>query len=133
MPKGDIMPRTQVLPFTWDVEKQSWYHIYAHDPPAPGDPIHWTGWAQNWNHMCADCHVTTYKKNYDHVKKDYVSEYKMGYVDCHACHQMDPKHHEKGYQKKTSTSSFPKSDNPLDRFCQTTKRDGVMCSLSRSQ
>ena len=65
MPEGDDMPRTQVLPFAWDVKKEAWYHIYAHDPPAPGDPIHWTGWAQNWNHMCADCHSTNLHKEFD--------------------------------------------------------------------
>lgn len=116
MPEGDDMPRTQVLPFAWDVKDKSWYHIYAHDPPAPGDPIHWTGWAQNWNHMCADCHVTTYQKNYDHDKKDYQSHYEVGNVDCTACHQMDAKHHEKGYKKAVASSKFPKSENPLIDF-----------------
>ena len=37
-PEGDVMPKTQVLPFAWDVQKKEWYHIYAHDPPAPGAP-----------------------------------------------------------------------------------------------
>ena len=30
-----------------------------------GDPLHWTGLAQNWNTMCAECHSTDYHKNYD--------------------------------------------------------------------
>jgi tetratricopeptide (TPR) repeat protein len=114
-PMGEVMPKTQVLPFAWDVKKEQWYHIYAHDPPAPGEPIHWTGWAQNWNHMCADCHVTQYEKNYDQDLGDYRSSYSVGYVDCTACHQMDPAHHEPGY-KKIAKGNFPVSENPLIDF-----------------
>ncbi len=29
---------------------------------ARGDPLHWTRPAQNWNHVCADCHTTGFPK-----------------------------------------------------------------------
>ena len=32
--------------------------------PRPGDPLHWTGRDQTWNHMCAECHSTNLLKNY---------------------------------------------------------------------
>ncbi|MCA9265686.1 MAG: hypothetical protein KDA60_17615, partial [Planctomycetales bacterium] len=51
--------RLQVLRVSWDTERQHWFHL---DPPdvseklSPDDPLHWTNFGQNWNHMCADCH-----------------------------------------------------------------------------
>ena len=30
-----------------------------------GDPLHWTGIDQTWNFMCAECHSTELRKNYD--------------------------------------------------------------------
>ena len=61
------LPRVQVLRLSWDTEKKSWFHL---DPPdvkeklAPTDDMHWTGIAQRWNNMCAECHSTDYKKNF---------------------------------------------------------------------
>jgi len=127
-PPAGHMPKTQVLPFAWDVNKKAWYHIYAHDPPAPGDPIHWTGWAQNWNHMCADCHVTTYKKEYDHQKKDYTSSYQAGYVDCGACHQMKEDHYssaKKNLDAKKSSEQI--TTHPLIDF-QKQKNEMQACA-----
>lgn len=92
------MPKTQVLAWTWDDEKKQWYHIYRHDMPVPGEPLHWTGWGQNWNHMCADCHVTAYDKNFDVKTQTFASNFKLDHVSCSACHAKDD-------CKKNETSS----------------------------
>ncbi len=61
------LPRVQVLRLSWDTEKKEWFHL---DPPdvkeklEPSDDLHWTGIAQRWNNMCADCHSTNYQKNF---------------------------------------------------------------------
>jgi len=54
--------RVQVLPASWDVVKKQWFAVTPPDVPDSriehDDPLHWTGLAQNWNTMCADCHST---------------------------------------------------------------------------
>lgn len=78
--------QVQVLPVTWDTEKKRWFYAAPDAPFGPDDPLHWTGTAQNWNHMCADCHTTNFAKNYD-VKTDthHYSHNEMD-VSCEACH-----------------------------------------------
>ena len=56
--------KIQCLPIAWNVREQKWFHLYPNDPIPPSDPLHWTRNAQNWNHMCADCHTTNFEKNY---------------------------------------------------------------------
>ncbi len=61
------LPRIQVLRISWDTERKAWFHL---DPPDvkekldPHDDLHWTGSAQRWNNMCAECHSTNYQKNF---------------------------------------------------------------------
>ena len=61
--------RYQALGIAWDSRPreqggQRWFHLYPEHPPAPGDPLHWTGIDQTWNHMCAECHSTNLRKGY---------------------------------------------------------------------
>lgn len=63
---GEV-PRVQVLRLSWDTEKKEWFYLPPPDVPeklAPNDDLHWTGIAQRWNTMCADCHSTNYQKNF---------------------------------------------------------------------
>ena len=82
--------RVQVLRVSWDTERKAWFYI---PPPdvlderiEPGDPLHWTGAAQNWNHTCAECHSTNFKKNYDLAANTYRSTFSEIDVSCEACH-----------------------------------------------
>src|SRR5262245_55494449 len=55
--------RWQALPLAWDTRPraaggQRWFHLNPDEPIPPGDLLHWTGIANNWNHMCAECHST---------------------------------------------------------------------------
>ena len=61
--------RLQALSIAWDsrpksVGGQRWFHLYPDEKIAHDDVLHWTGLNQNWNHMCAGCHSTNLKKNY---------------------------------------------------------------------
>jgi predicted CXXCH cytochrome family protein len=87
MPDG----RLQAYGVAWDTRPaeaggQRWFHVYGDDPPRPGESIHWTGIDQNWNYMCADCHSTGYRKNYDAGADRFASEWSDIDVACEACH-----------------------------------------------
>ncbi len=82
--------RLQVLRWSWDTERKRWFHL---DPPdargeklAADDPLHWTGAAQNWNHMCADCHSTNVHKNFDLATRTYHTTFSEIDVSCETCH-----------------------------------------------
>jgi tetratricopeptide (TPR) repeat protein len=82
--------RVQVLRVSWDTRKKQWFYVAPPDAEderlAPGDPLHWTGLAQNWNTMCAECHSTDYHKNFNLAKNSYHSTYFEIDVSCEACH-----------------------------------------------
>jgi tetratricopeptide (TPR) repeat protein/nitrate/TMAO reductase-like tetraheme cytochrome c subunit len=82
--------RIQVLRVSWDVKNKKWFYVAPADAMEerikPDDPLHWTGLAQNWNTMCAECHVTDYHKNYDLEKNSYHSTYREDDVSCEMCH-----------------------------------------------
>lgn len=82
--------RVQVLRIAWDTRKNEWFYVAPIDARderlLPGDPLHWTGMAQNWNTMCAECHSTNLRKNYDHAANAYHTEYSEIDVSCEACH-----------------------------------------------
>jgi predicted CXXCH cytochrome family protein len=82
--------RIQVLRVSWDVKNKKWFYVAPADAVderiKPDDPLHWTGLGQNWNTMCAECHVTDYHKNYDLAKNTYHSTYHEDDVSCEMCH-----------------------------------------------
>ncbi len=83
--------RLQALSIAWDSRPRSqggqrWFDLYAGQKIAPGDPLHWTGLDQNWNYMCADCHSTNVRKNYDFKTRTYATAYSEIDVACEACH-----------------------------------------------
>jgi len=78
--------RLQCLPFAWDVQKERWYHLYPDVPPDPEDWLYWTNNGQNWNGMCAECHSTDLKKQYDYQKDTYATTWSEISVGCEACH-----------------------------------------------
>jgi tetratricopeptide (TPR) repeat protein len=82
--------RVQVLRESWDVKKKKWFYVTPPDVPneriTPGDPLHWTGIAQNWNTTCADCHSTDIHKNYDPKANTYKTSWQEINVSCEECH-----------------------------------------------
>ena len=78
--------RMQVLPTCWDVEKKEWYHLYPDEKIAHDDPLFWTRSMQNWDHMCADCHSTNLRKEFDHAKQTFSTAYSEMNVACESCH-----------------------------------------------
>ncbi|GJL83627.1 MAG: hypothetical protein DHS20C01_32610 [marine bacterium B5-7] len=75
-----------------DAGGQRWFHLNPDDAVPPGDVLHWTGPNLNWNYMCADCHSTAYRKNYDAATQSYASSYAEIDVSCEACHGPASRH-----------------------------------------
>ena len=83
--------RLQVLDIAWDSRLkteggQRWYHLHPKDKVEHNDILHWTGPNLNWNYMCADCHSTNLKKNYNAEKQTYDTQWTDINVSCEACH-----------------------------------------------
>ena len=83
--------RVQALSIVWDARPkakggQRWYHLYPKDKITHDDPLHWTGLQQNWNFMCAECHSTNLRKNYDAATNTFKTDWTDINVSCEACH-----------------------------------------------
>ena len=82
--------RVQVLRVSWDTENKKWFYVTPPDVTderiEPGDPLHWTGIAQNWNTTCTDCHSTNVHKNYDPHTDTYRTSFNEIDVSCEECH-----------------------------------------------
>ena len=78
--------RLQCLPFAWDSREKRWYHLYPDRPLAADDWLYWTNNGQNWNAMCAECHSTDLRKNYDPDTGTYATAWSEISVGCEACH-----------------------------------------------
>ena len=83
--------RLQALGIAWDARPedqggQRWFHLYPDQNPHAGDPLHWTGIDQTWNFMCAECHSTELRKNYDAATNTYATTWAEIDVGCETCH-----------------------------------------------
>ncbi|WP_419175382.1 tetratricopeptide repeat protein [Desulfosediminicola sp.] len=88
MPGG----RMQCYNIAWDVDQKRWYRLPPYDVDGVDDWLHWTGSGQNWNGMCAECHSTRLKKNYDPQKDSYSTSWFEINVGCEACHGPGSEH-----------------------------------------
>lgn len=84
--------RLQVPRLSWDTNKKKWFNQYPGQKIPSHDWLHWTGNAQNWNTMCATCHSTNLRKNYDIKTDTYKTSYSIINVSCESCHGAGKKH-----------------------------------------
>jgi hypothetical protein len=89
--------RLQALSIAWDARPktkggQRWFHFYPDDWVTHDDELHWTRPAQNWNFMCADCHSTESRKNYDPATDRFQTQWAEINVGCEACHGPGSQH-----------------------------------------
>lgn len=87
LPRGHF----QSLSIAWDARSadeggQRWFHLYPDEAVDSDDPLHWTGTYQSWNTMCAECHSTNLRKNYDSADDAFTTSWSSINVDCEACH-----------------------------------------------
>jgi tetratricopeptide (TPR) repeat protein len=93
MPGG----RLQVLGIAWDSRPralggQRWVFLYLGQKITARDPLHWSGIGMNWNFMCADCHSTNLRKNYDLRTRTFATSCAEIDVACEACHGPGSNH-----------------------------------------
>ncbi len=96
--------RVQVLDIAWDSRAktqggQDWFSLHPEESIKAGDVLHWTGPNMNWNYMCADCHSTNLKKNYNPADKTYDTQWDAINVSCEACHGPAAEHVQWAKQK----------------------------------
>jgi mono/diheme cytochrome c family protein len=89
--------RLQALHLAWDTRPkeqggQRWFHLYQDEEIDHTDELHWTRLAQNWNHMCAECHSTNLKKNFDLEANEFKTTWSEINVACEACHGPGSQH-----------------------------------------
>jgi len=86
--------RYQVHEASYDPKAKQWFYVYGDDLRFPGEFGHWTGRGMNWNSMCAECHNTRLKKNYDAATDSYHTTMAEMAVGCEACHGPLKAHNE---------------------------------------
>jgi predicted CXXCH cytochrome family protein len=109
--------RIQALSVAWDTRPKSeggqrWFHLYPSEHIRHGDELHWTQRQQNWNFMCADCHSTNLRKNYDASSDTFKTTWSEMNVSCEACHGPGSRHVNWAQQAQSSRSTAG-SDNGL--------------------
>src|SRR6478735_8735758 len=123
--------RLQALSLAWDSRPkaeggQRWFHLYPDEEIKHDDVLHWTRLNQNWNFMCAGCHSTGVRKNYDAATDRFNTTWAEISVGCETCHGQGSRH--AGWAR-AQQSWWPvgKSDDPrkglLVRFDE---RDGAL-------
>ncbi|HLQ90732.1 MAG TPA: tetratricopeptide repeat protein [Xanthobacteraceae bacterium] len=89
--------RLQALSIAWDsrpkdVGGQRWFHLYPDEEIKHDDILHWTKLNQNWNFMCAECHSTGVRKNYDAAADRFATTFAEISVGCEGCHGQGSSH-----------------------------------------
>lgn len=78
--------RQQASELCFDPNHPGWFNVYGEEDRRPGEWGHWTGRGMNWNNMCATCHNTRLRKNYDERTDSYSTAMAERGVGCEACH-----------------------------------------------
>jgi predicted CXXCH cytochrome family protein len=89
--------RLQALSVAWDSRSkdkggQRWLHLYPNEQIKHDDVLHWTRLNQNWNFMCAECHSTGVRKNFDAAADRFATSWAEISVGCEACHGAGSRH-----------------------------------------
>ena len=108
--------RIQALSLAWDTRPkaaggQRWFHLYPDEDIRHDDVLHWTKLNQNWNFMCAECHSTGVRKNYDAANDRFATTWAEISVGCETCHGQGSRHVAWAREQR-SWWPFGKHDDP---------------------
>jgi tetratricopeptide (TPR) repeat protein len=78
--------RLQAVDTAFDPHNDNWFSVYGEEDRRPGEWGHWTGRGMTWNSMCASCHNTRLRKNYDPNADVFETTMAEQSVGCEACH-----------------------------------------------
>ena len=127
--------RLQALSIAWDTRSkeaggQRWFHLNPRERIGHDDELHWTRPAQNWNFMCADCHSTAVRKNYDAATNQFQTSWAEISVGCEACHGPGSRH--VTWAADTRRNSRSEVDSTLGLVARFDERRGVTWSVSNA-
>ena len=108
--------RLQSLTIAWDTERGEWFHLYPDQEIPPDDPLHWTGRYQRWNVMCAECHSTHLRPNYDVESDTYRTTWAAMDVGCQACHGPGSPHVDRARAAAPGSSAPEGADGTAARL-----------------
>jgi tetratricopeptide (TPR) repeat protein len=103
--------RLQAFNVAWDSVRGRWFDLFP-DAHSPRDPLHWSAPQQNWNYMCAECHATALKRNWDTTSAEYRTTWHRLDVGCQACHGPASRH-VAWAEAARADSSVPPPDSAL--------------------
>lgn len=95
--------RWQVGELALDPRTNDWFDVFGNEDRRAGEWGHWTGRGMTWNSMCASCHNTRLRKNYDPLTDSYATAMAGRGVGCEACHGPLKRH--VTWQRERGTSS----------------------------
>lgn len=78
--------RLQAMEACFDPRTRDWFNVFGSEDRKPGEWGHWTGRGMVWNQMCATCHNTRVRKNYNAATDAYHTTMAEMTVSCESCH-----------------------------------------------
>ncbi len=123
--------RLQTLEACFDPHKGDWFNVYGDEDRKPGEWGHWTGRGMGWNQMCASCHNTRVRKNYDAPTDSYHTTMAEMTVSCESCHggmkpHVDWQQKYKGSAQKDPTTAKLTRDQMIDTCAPCHARRGEL-------
>ncbi len=85
--------RWQAHELAFDPAQGEWFNVFGTEDRQAGEWGHWTGRGMNWNTMCAQCHMTGYKPNYDPATDSFHGTWVEQGIGCIQCHGTPPSGH----------------------------------------
>ncbi len=76
----------QVSSLAFDPTTDEWFDVFGEENRQPHEWGFWANKGMTWNTMCAECHNTRVKKNYDLEKDVYHTTMEEMGVGCESCH-----------------------------------------------
>ena len=110
---------------SWDSRDKKWFHQYGGQKIHYRDWLHWTGNAQNWNTMCAECHSTNLQKGYDVQMDVYNTTYDVLNVSCESCHGPGRNHIE-----YANSDDYKKGAKVAHSFIKLGKNSGQIAQIN---
>jgi tetratricopeptide (TPR) repeat protein len=99
--------RFQATEVAFDPRSNEWFNVYGEEDRKPGEWGHWTGRGMNWNAMCATCHNTRLRKNYDASNDIFRTTMAERGVGCESCHGPMREHKDWQYANKGKSAKDP--------------------------